>query len=406
MSRSSAAPCSRPLTLLYLAPRDIKIARVEREFAAYFCSALAAQGVSVELVALDVRLARTEIHRVSDPLALYGIRTPFSIVAKRTLLHQNSPSWLVALERLRVHVTVVAKRLAQRRQEDLVVYSRNFVPGLALLCLRRFRSFIFLFQCHSPPKNRLQRFVLRRVDGVIAQSRALADELTQRGDVTRAIGAHHGVVPDQFATSMHKSELRRHLGLPIEKPIAMYTGKVYPGYDEIDYILQAASMPQCKGIEFVLVGGRKDHADGWRAEAARRGLENVRFVGFVPPREIHEYQLAADVLILYYPKWVSSDYLSPGKLLAYMASGVPIVTVEFPTLKELLGDPPAATLVPSDSPGELARAIHDVIANPTVAEERAAEARSMAAEHSWDKRAERVVVFIRELQEASARRNA
>ena len=106
--------------------------------------------------------------------------------------------------------------------------------------------------------------------------------------------------------------------------------------------------------------------------------------------------MVADVLILYYPSGLELNaYRSPGKLFSYMASGTPIVTVDIPVLREVLGDPPAAFVVRQDAPKELAREIGRVLDEPEVAHRVAREARRRVEEFTWDRRAERVINFVR-----------
>ncbi len=391
----AGSPPSRSLRMVYLAPVDIQVARVEREFAANFCSALARLGIDIELVALGVRLSKAEKHRPVDPLALYGLETPFPVQVVPTGLHQDSRSSFVGLSRLWVHTFAVVTRLLRPRPgQRLVVYMRNYLPALALMGLRSVRPFEIVFQCHSLPQNTLQSFVLSHCDGVVAQSETLARELVHRHDVAHVVSAHHGVDLRRYASTESKAAIRSRIGFPTDKRIAVYTGKIYAGYDEVSYLLDAAADESCKGINFVLVGGREDQVRWWRGEVIRRGLNNVEFTGFVPPGVVHDYQRAADVLLLYYPSWVPSLYLSPGKLLGYMASGVPIVSADIPVLRELLGDPPAATVVPGDSPRSLAHAIRAIFDKPEPAQALARQARGRVEAFTWDRRAERIIAFV------------
>jgi glycosyltransferase involved in cell wall biosynthesis len=242
----------------------------------------------------------------------------------------------------------------------------------------------------------MQRFVLRSVDGVVTNSHALACDLpvTPRS----LLSLHQGVDPRPYDGAEDRDSLRTKLGLPPTRPIAVYTGKLYYPYEEVAYIVEAATDPSCAGTLFVLVGGRDDHVRLWRDDVARRGIDNVVFTGFVAPSEVHEYQLAADVLLLYYPSGMELNaYRSPGKLFAYMAAGVPIVSVDLPVLREVLGDPPAAWLAPPDSPAALAAAIREALDDTSTSAALAADARAKVEEFTWDRRAELTLEFIETL---------
>ena len=393
------------MRIIYLAPADVQVARVDRQCVVYFCSALAGCGAAVELIALGITLSEAERHRSDDPLALYGVRTKFPVSVVPTRLHQDSRSWFVGLTRLRVHTIIVARRLARMRaDENLSVYVKNFFPGLALLGLRQLRTFTLLFEVHTTPRNRLQRFVLRHVDGVVANTHALARDLHVHGVAPRILPTHQGVELDRFQGGETKRTLRERLGLPLDDLLAVYTGKVSIGYAEVESIVSCAATPECRDIRFVLVGGREDHVLAWRDDVISRGLENVVFTGFVPPADVHEYQLAADVLLLYYPSEMELNaFRSPGKLFGYMASGVPIVAVDLPVLREVLGDPPAAELVRPDSPTELAAAVRRVVDDPQRSASLAAAALERVGDFTWTRRAELVLEFIKELDGACDR---
>jgi glycosyltransferase involved in cell wall biosynthesis len=279
-----------------------------------------------------------------------------------------------------------------------VFYVKNYAPALALLGLRRrAREVIVLFEAHTLPRSRLHRHVLRRVDGVVANSHALGTQLLATGLSRNVLSTHQGVDLSPYSASPDRDELRRRLGLPADRPLVVYTGKLYEGYEEIEFIVRAAASPCCRDFLFVLVGGRDDHVAAWREVVAQRGMTNVLFPGFVLPSNIHEFHLAADALVLYYPSWVvTSAFLSPAKLFGYMAAGRPVIAVDLPVLREVLGSPPAATLVPADDPPALARAIAAVINEPNHATRLAEAAKERVTPFSWDARAERVLTFASE----------
>jgi glycosyltransferase involved in cell wall biosynthesis len=380
--------------LLYLAPADIQVARVDRQAIVSFCSALARHGCPVELAALRIRLSSFERHRPANPLTLYGVDPAFPVTLVPTRLHQESPGWRAGIARLAAYVRLALRRSHDlRRSEVLVCYTKNYLPALALLALRRSRPVRVVFEAHVPPRNAMQRLVLRTVDGVVTNSHALARDL---GAVPRSLlSVHQGIDLRLYDSADDRATLRTKLGLPTTQPLALYTGKLYYPYEEVGQIVEVAADPASAGTLFVLVGGREDHVRLWRDDVARRGIDNVLFTGFVPPSEVHEYQLAADVLLLYYPSGIELNaYRSPGKLFGYMAAGVPIVSADLPVLREVLGDPPAATLVPPDSPARLARAVQDVLMDPNGPLELAREARRRVAEFTWDERARRVAEFV------------
>ena len=389
------------MTLVYLAPSDLQIARVDRQCIVSFCEALQRLGVEVELVALRIRLLDVEIRR-SDPLDLYRIRTRFPVRLVRVPVSQESPDWWIAANRLAVHVSAAVTRTFRRGDnQPFVFYEKNYAPALALLVLRPLlpRRPLVVFEAHLPPRRRLQRFVLRNVDLVVANTYALAADLVAEHAAApeRVIGVHQGVDLELLADSERpKEDARALVGLSLEKKLVVYTGKIYWGYREIDYILAAAKALRARDdIHFVLVGGRRDHVERLRRRARDDGIDNVTFTGFVPPTVAPAYQRAADVLLLYYPSAMElNKYRSPGKLFEYMASGRPVIAVDLPVMREVLGDDPAALMVPPDSPDRLAEAILELLADPREAERLAESASRRAAAFTWDARARTVLAAV------------
>jgi glycosyltransferase involved in cell wall biosynthesis len=384
---------------VYLAPADIQVARVDRQAIVYFCSALARQGVRVELIALGIRLVAAEKHRPRDPLSLYRLKTKFKVEINPTRLHQESRSWAIGVSRLIVHVRAAWRRVRRAgSDETLIFYTKNYAPALALLALRAlYANFRIAFEVHVPPRGRLRTFILANVDAVIANSHALARDLgALRIPAKRLLGVHQGVDLEPYENDADRDALRSELALPVDQPLAVYTGKVFRGYTELEYIFGAAADQSMKDVLFLVVGGREDHVQQLRMYVAGRGLTNVILTGFVPPRDVHAYHRIADVLLLYYPSgFALNDYRSPGKLFEYMASGVPIAAVDLPVLREVLGDPPAAFVVPPDSPRDLARAIRAVLDDYERGSRVAEVARERVAEFTWDRRAEKIVQFLR-----------
>jgi glycosyltransferase involved in cell wall biosynthesis len=121
------------------------------------------------------------------------------------------------------------------------------------------------------------------------------------------------------------------------------------------------------------------------------------FTGFVAPNLVQNYQFCADVLVLYYPSGMKLNrYRSPGKLFEYMASGVPIVSVDLPVLREVLGDDPAAVLVPADSPDALAVGIAEVLDDQERASRLATRALERVEAFTWKRRADALRAFLEE----------
>jgi glycosyltransferase involved in cell wall biosynthesis len=394
---------------MYFAPSDVLIPRVDRQCTMSFCEAAADIGWDVELVSLNVRVEFDEPTRNRDIFDVYGVRRSFRLTAIPTGQRQSKERGrLLALWRAVSYPALAAWRLvAQRgayRHDQVILYCRNYMAALGLLMVRRMlgRRALLLFEVHLPPERRPARLVLSGADGVLALSSVLGRELTKRFGVEkeRIATVHQGTNVELVdSRRISKAEARSRLGLPQDTRLVVYTGKVYSGYREITYLIEAAKLLDQRA-EMVIVGGRSDHVEMLREQVRSAGIANVRFEGFVPPTEVYDYQFAADVLVTYYPgDSPLNRYRSPGKVFEYMAARRPIVAADYESLHELLRET-AAVFVERDRPDLLASAIARVLDDPGLAEQVARESYEDVQSFTWRRRAERVRDLVSQLTDS------
>lgn len=399
------------LKYIYFAPTDIQVPRVDRQGVVHFCEALHRIGVDIELVTLGITLLDTEV-KAEHPLDLYRIREHFPVRIVPTGIHQrNQDSPRTGITRLWVDTVEAIKDIRrQPRDRWILFFMKNYGPAAACLLLRALtrKKVLVMFESHTVPKRSLQRFILKRLDGIIANSIALGDDLVRDHGVPpeKVLGIHQGIDLELVEQNrISREEARSKLGLPQDKKLVVYTGKIYYGYKEVDFILEAARhLKHHDDVEFVMVGGRADHVENYRRQIERDGLANLRFTGFVPVTEVQDYLAAADALVMYYPTGIElNKYRSPGKLFDYMASGRPIVAADYPVLHEVLGENPPAIFTPPDNPPELARALEDLLFHREGVEGMTARALERVSQYSWIERARKIMAYI--TTRAAAREN-
>ena len=161
----------------------------------------------------------------------------------------------------------------------------------------------------------------------------------------------------------------------------------------METIIQAAS--QLPAIQFYFVGGRE--ADLRRLGLRDKITANVHFAGKLDFTEMPLWHTAADVLLVTGTKNddYSYHYTSPMKLFEYMAAKRPIVASRTPAIAQVVLDNEVFFHQP-DNPHNLEMVIASVFNQPDQARRRAEQAYHKAEELSWDKRAERVLAFIRQ----------
>ncbi len=388
--------------VLYFAPSDIAVPRVDRQCIMRFCEALAKRGVEVELAALGVKLMEGE-RRHEDLWSAYNVAVPFRIKIFPTLLRQKSSDVMISLHRLLWYAWYTFYLIVVEREtmefQPYVVYGKNLSCLLLPLLLRRVfrRKLIVVMESHILPEDRIKRYLLDKFDKIIANSYTLAEDLVVRSRIKRekVIGTHQGVnleYVDRIRIS--RTQARTKLYLPLDRQIVAYTGKVYWKYREIELLLETASiLPD--SVLMLIIGGRGDHVERFRQRIQQERRTNLQFTGFVPPSDVYDYQFAADVLLSYYPSGLSLNrYRSPGKLFDYMASMTPIIAADYVSLREILRDGENAILVEPDNPKQLAEETRRLLADPLLRKRLAQQAYHDVQEYTWDKRAEKIMRFI------------
>lgn len=337
------------------------------------CEALAGTGLNVELV---IPGRKTPIHE--NPFAYYGVKENFTLTSLGTFDWVNWGSLGFAFSEL-----WFSERAKWRKSfwNADVIYSRDAFLLLQYLFLDR----KLVYEAHTAPTF-ISTFVAKRVHRLVVISEGLRDAYQARGVHSDAIVvAHDGIDLEQFAHPQSKETARARLGLPLDKKVAMYIGRL-DGWKGVDTLLEASAFLG-DDVVLAIIGGEQEQV----AKVSRR-CPHVRFFGFRPYREIAEYMVAADALIL--PNTgkneVSARFTSPLKLFAYMASGVPIVASDLPSIREVLNDEMAFFVSPDDAPA-LAKGIQDALEDVEGGKVRAVHASAHVKGYSWKCRAERLV---------------
>lgn len=270
-----------------------------------------------------------------------------------------------------------------------IVYTRN----VEIAWLFKKKGYRVFYEAHLWPmgKNWLFKFLLHKIDGIVCNSHGTAAAFQKR-NYKNILVAPNGVNLDKFSMEIDKQLVRDSLNLPVDKKIALYSGHLYhwKGVDTI--IASAELLKDNQDILFVLLGGTKDDIKKYQFEAETKQLKNVILIGFKPNGEVPLYLKTADVLLL--PNIpVTAEalaYTSPIKMFEYMASGVPIIASDLPSIREVL-NMQNAYLIPAGDTLIIVEKIKEVLAKDnSVVTKRAFQD---VQQFSWQKRAEKILKF-------------
>jgi glycosyltransferase involved in cell wall biosynthesis len=181
--------------------------------------------------------------------------------------------------------------------------------------------------------NRLEKWLVRRPDAVLASSVAAMPLLVDGNRSARVIALPDGVDVRQFYPRAPDETLRRELGL-VGKRVVVFLGVLTP-YQGVDALIEA--IPSVAGsvpdVHFLIMGYPDE--DRYRARIKARGLDQWATVpGRVPYEDAPRWLSLGAVAVS--PKQSLTE--ANGKLLNYMACGLPIVATDTPVNRELLGE--------------------------------------------------------------------
>ena len=165
----------------------------------------------------------------------------------------------------------------------------------------------------------------------------------------------------------------------------MLTTGLFRQPDDGDLLVRVART-LAPGFELVVAGA---------APAALDGVEGVTTHGTVSPARIPDlWPGSLCQLALYRDDLNTRRFASPLKVVAAMASGVPLIATDLPTVRTLVEHEHSALLVgPGDTDGVI-RAIARLDDDPALARALATHAVEAARELTWERRGEGLLAFV------------
>jgi glycosyltransferase involved in cell wall biosynthesis len=394
------------MKILYLADLRFPMERANGIQTIETAHALARGGAEVELV-----VRRSDERSDEACLAFFDLPPHPALRLNRVATPFGRWSYLLA---------ALGRLLRERGRHRSLVYTRDLlVADLALRSSTVHRLPVF-YEAHTvasvfaeeravmyQTERRPTRAKLARLDARESRVCRLASGLvTITEGLREALAARHGglapsrVIRDGCRLPAEAAEIVPH---PLPARV-VYIGQLYP-WKGVDVLVEA--MRDLEDAELVVVGGLAPEPDLDRLKklASDRSVSNrVRFQGFVPPTELPAERTKADVFVIpLFDSTTARLFTSPLKLFESMASRRPIVASDLPSIREVLTDDVNALLVPPGDPAALARAIRRLTDDSSLSRRLAAQAFQDVRAYAWDRRAERLIAFLRELtREGSA----
>lgn len=273
------------------------------------------------------------------------------------------------------------------KREKLVVYARGEVV-FALFLISYFVP--VYFETHQIRNHEnIYRKLLKRVVGVVVITDRLKEKFVVEYGLTdlKILVARDSVDLEKFSGARVNKSLWQGYGIPEGRRIVLYAGSL--GTEKGVFTLAEAATLLAADSQVVFLGGLESQIAVFKDRYG--AVSNITIVGQVNHNLIPEHIKSADVVIL--PDLASDTYAnlytSPMKLFEYMASGVPIVAADVPSLREVL-TPESAIFFESGNPASLSTKIDVALVQPDFSKNIGSKAQEIVSEFTWKKRGERI----------------
>ncbi len=197
--------------------------------------------------------------------------------------------------------------------------------------------------------RRVERALAARSDLLFAVSESCAAELGELG-VAAAIRVIPPAVDTSLAAAGERQTARRHLGLPLDRPLLACVGRLVPIKRVDRFLALVAALPEVDGVVF---------GDGpLRAQLERQANPRVRFFGDC--EDLPRWLAAFDALVI-----PSQREGLPLCGVEAAAAGVPAIGFDVPGVRDLIGACGSDLVVPLNRGiAGLAAAVVRVLAGP------------------------------------------
>jgi glycosyltransferase involved in cell wall biosynthesis len=201
-----------------------------------------------------------------------------------------------------------------------------------------------------------ERLLLSRAAKVVTVTEGFREFYLARGvEPKRVAVVTNGVDLVRFQPQPVPSNLAESLGVA-GKFVAAYIGTVGINHGLLTVLAAAERLKDRPEIVFLIVGDGAERA--WlEADAHRRGLTNVQFLGERPTSEMPQYHALADVLLVLLR---DSDYFHrviPSKIFVAMAMAKPVVLGVRGEAARIVEAAGCGLCVPPENPEALADAV-------------------------------------------------
>ena len=377
------------MNIVYITSSKIPTEKAHGFQISKMCEEFSSAGVKVQLL-LPIRHNNVK----DDIFSFYGIKENFEI--KKTLFFDffRYEKFLGKLSFYLNSILFFVILIFVKIDKNTIVYSRN--PEIVwLFGLRGYKT---VFEAHRWPNKKIwvNKFLVKKVSKIIVITDGIKSIFLKNGFDTKKIFLSRDAVDlEKFDISITQEIARKKFNLPEEKKIICYTGKFTTmGFDKgIKNILESLQKLD-NNIIFLAIGGSTSEINFYDKISKDLHVEDrVLFIRHVDQKDLTIYQKACDVLLMPFPYSEHyAYYMSPLKMFEYMASHVPIVASDLPSIREVLNENMCCFCEPDD-PVSLTNAIIKAL-NTNISYKISNNAYEEVKKYTWHNRVKEILHFL------------
>lgn len=244
-------------------------------------------------------------------------------------------------------------------------------------------------------------FNLKRIGYRMIINRAIKKSekiLVPSNFVKEEIIKYFKIVPQKIVVTYEAAEeeyFEKHQSSIVNRQSALlYVGNAYP-HKNLECLLDALGILNTKykipNTKLILVCPRDTFSDRLKSEINKRNLADVELKGYLSVIELA--RLFSEATAYVFPS-LSEGFGIPG--LNAMAVGIPVISSEIPTLKEVYGD--AALYFNPKDPGDIAAKIKKVLIDKETRTVLVEKGRVQVKKYSWQKMAQETLKIYESFQ--------
>ena len=279
-----------------------------------------------------------------------------------------------------------------RRNNYSIIYTRSEWVAIFSSILIKKKTILELHNF----KNTLSQKIIIRLSlsnafiSLVCISNALKNELIKYGFNKNILVAHDAVDLDLFNVNVDANQIKKKYDLNMTKPIITHIGSIRKGRG-FNTIINAAK--DMKEFLFVFVCGHSADIEIINKQKDKK-LSNVKFIDFLANAEIPSILKISDALLMTYSSNLDTlRFTSPLKMFEYMASGKPLISSDYPVLREILNEK-NSLLIESSNSNVLQNAIIKIIDDKEFSNSISIQALKDVKNYTWSNRAKKIIKFM------------